>query len=123
MSGMRRKNVDHKTNGPCMITSCSNCAYEFVGSSFFPPCHTDELEYSFVIKNVEKDKMNAVAKLLGLNVMTLVSRLKENGEVTKMAKLFNAEKLYLALNELGIVFEVSPDFMRKFPNLIGCEMF
>jgi len=117
------KTLTSKMSGPCMITSCSNCAYEVVGSSFFPPCHMDGLEYSFVIRNVETDKKNAVAKLLGLNVMTLVNRLKENGNVTKTTKLFDAEKLYLALNELGIVFEVAPDFRKKFPDLIGCKLF
>lgn len=70
---------------------------------------------SAILRNVETDKKNAVAKLLGLNVMTLVNRLKENGNVTKTTKLFDAEKLYLALNELGIVFEVAPD-------LIGCKL-
>ena len=117
------KTLTSKLSGPCMITSCSNCAYEVVGSSFFPPCHMDGLEYSFVIRNVETDKKNAVAKLLGLNVMTLVNRLKENGNVTKTTKLFDAEKLYLALNELGIVFEVAPDFRKKFPDLIRCKLF
>ena len=74
-------------------------------------------------RNVEKDKRPKVARLFGLNVMTFVNRINEYGEITQTAGLFDAEKLYLTLKELGVEVEISPDFRRKFPDLIGCKLF
>ena len=118
-----KKTLTGRLSGPEMISTCSNCGFEIVGASFFPPCHTDELDYTVTVSNVEKNKKVEVAKLFGLNVMTLVNRINEYGEVTRTAKLFDAERLYLTLKELGVEVEVSPDFRRKFPDLIGCKVY
>lgn len=117
------KTLTSRLSGPCMIVSCSNCGYGVVGSGFYPPCHTDELTYTIVVRNVEKDKRIKIAKLFGLNVMNFVNRINEYGEVTQTAGLFDSEKLYLTLKELGVEVEIFPDFRRKFPDLIGCKLF
>jgi ribosomal protein L37AE/L43A len=117
------KTLTSRLSGPCMIVSCSNCGYGVVGSGFYPPCHTDELTYTIVVRDVEKDKRIKIAKLFGLNVMNFVNRINEYGEVTQTAGLFDSEKLYLTLKELGVEVEIFPDFRRKFPDLIGCKLF
>lgn len=110
-------------DGPCMILSCSNCGFEIVGASFFPPCHNDDLDYTFSVKDVDKVKKVKLAKLFNINVMDLIKALREDGHAQKAVKLFEAEELYAQLKDLEVEFEITPDFTEKYPDLIGCKAF
>lgn len=110
-------------DGPCMIISCSNCGYKVVGVSFLPPCHNDAMDYIFMVREVEKEKKIKLAKLFYMNVMDLMNELKEKGEVKKSFKIFEAESVFMELDKLEIDFDVSPNLINKYPDLIGCKCF
>lgn len=110
-------------DGPCMIISCSSCGFEVVGASFFPPCHNDDMDYIFIIREVEKEKKVKLAKLFNMNVMDLVNELKEKGEIKKSFKIFDTKSVFIELNELEMDFDVSPNLINKYPDLIECKFF
>lgn len=108
-------------DGPCMLISCSDCGFEVVGASFFPPCSGDDSDYTITVKEVEINKKVKLAKLFGMNVMELINELRENGQIQKKFKLYETNEILKSLNELKIEAEVSPSLMEKYPELIGCK--
>ncbi len=108
-------------DGPCLILCCSNCGYKVVGASFFPPCSHDELEYTITIKNIEKEKKIRVAKLFGINVKELLVAFRENHKIETILKIDETITLLNGLNELGVIYEVTPDIEVKYPEIMTCK--
>lgn len=96
---------------------------KIIGASFFPPCHNDDLDYTFVVTEVSKEKKTKVAKLFSMSVKDLLIALREKGEITRTCKLMEAEEIYIGLMDMEIKFAISPNLIKKYPNLIGYDCF
>ena len=101
--------------------SCSNCGYEVVGASFFPPCLDDDLQYTITITNVEKENKVRVAKLFGINARGLLDSFKASGKMEMTLKIDDAVKVLEGLKEMKVDAIVSPDIKIKFPDIVNCK--
>lgn len=108
-------------DGVCMLISCSSCGFEVIGASFFPPCMNDDLDYTITVREVTKEKKIKLARLFGRNVAEIIKAFRENGQVQKTEKLEDAKMTIQSLIESEISFDISPDLMKKYPHLIGCQ--
>ena len=104
-----------------MLISCSSCGFEVIGASFFPPCMNDDLDYTITVREVTKEKKIKLARLFGRNVAEIIKAFRENGQVQKTEKLEDAKMTIQSLIESEISFDISPDLMKKYPHLIGCQ--
>ena len=110
-------------DGPCMLVTCSSCGLKVVGASFFPPCHNDDLDYTFIVSDIPKEKKIKAAKLFNMTALDLLNEITEKGKIERTFKLNEAEKIFVELRNLEISFEMTPDLLAKYPELIGCKYF
>ncbi len=108
-------------DGPCLLLCCSNCGYEVVGASFFPPCDNDNLEYTVTVKNVEKEKKIRVSKLFRINVKELLDAFRANNKIEITLSIDEAMALLHGLKELEVDYEVTPDIVEKYPDIMDCK--
>ena len=110
-----------RLDGLCLHLKCSSCDFEVIGASFFPSCHNDELEYTVSVCSVEKEHKVRVAKLFGINVNDLLSSLRNDNKIEATHQLWETLTLIKGLLELGVKFEVAPNIVEKYPDLIDCK--
>ena len=108
-------------DGACMVLKCSNCGFDVIGASFFPPCMNDDLDYTITVSNIEKAKKIKVSKVFELNVMDLLKILDEKGMVQTTVKHYEAVQIIKRLNELEVEYNISPDITKKYPDLLDCK--
>lgn len=106
-----------------MLVTCSSCGLKVVGASFFPPCSNDDLDYSFIVSDIPKEKKIKAAKLFNMTALELINEIKEKGKIERTFKIEEAEKIFVELKNLKIAFEITPELLAKYPELIGCKYF
>lgn len=109
-------------DGLCMVYHCSSCGLEVVGASFFPPCMLDNDKYTITVKLATKKTYVKLARLFSTNVVALKDALDTGKAVSKTVRLFEAEKIIRELKKLDIKFEVTPDLLNNYSELITCEL-
>ena len=69
------------------------------------------------------EKKIKAAKLFNMTALDLLSEITEKGKIERTFKLNEAEKIFVELRNLEISFEMTPDLLAKYPELIGCKYF
>ncbi len=115
--------LTEELQGASIYLYCSNCGYEVVGASFFPPCYGDEELYTITVlsDDIKKENKLRIAKCFGLGVMELSKELSDKNHLETKVKLDIAGKILTELKDMSIPFSVTPQIVEKYPELQGCK--
>lgn len=109
-------------DGATKILSCSSCGFEIVSASYFPPCHYDEKEYTLMAKAAPKNQYVKTAKALGTNVVELKKKFDNGIHISQKKDLREVSELMMLLNALHVEYEVSPDPLIEYKELLTCKL-
>ena len=108
-------------DGRCICLKCLNCGYEIVGASIFPQCSLDDRKYTVSISAAEKSQYLRIAKVFGLNTVQLREYLNKGNSVTRSdLSLDEAARMIQQLQEVGLPFQVEPNPLDEFSELLSC---
>lgn len=118
-----KNTLTEELQGASIYLHCSNCGYEVVEASFFPPCHDDEELYTITVlsDDIKKENKLRIAKCFGLSVIELGKELSEKNHLETKVKLDIAERIFMELKDMSIPFSVTPQIIEKYPDLSGCK--
>lgn len=117
--------MTEELKGASMLIYCSNCGYEVVGASFFPPCHDNEDYYtiSIIAEDITKENKLRISKCFEIGVIELSKELSENKKIETTVKLDKTVKILAELKEMNIPFTTTtPQISEKYPDLPGCKL-
>ncbi len=114
-------------DGAFMLNYCTKCGFKIIGMSFFPQCeldsNLDDSIYTVSITVAEKSQYLKIAKAFGINVVQLKKTLDSGKTITKSnLSLYEAEDIIYKLDSLGVSYQVSPDLLKKYSELLFCDL-
>ena len=118
-----KNTMTEELKGASMLISCSNCGYEVVVASFFPPCYDNEDCYTITIQaeDIVKENKLRISKCFEIGVMELSKVLSENKKIETTVKLDKTVKILAELKEMNVPFTTTPRISERYPELPGCK--
>ena len=100
-------------DGPTLVQECPDCGWGLTGASFFAPCELDT-EHQYQIKvcrqELTREDLMLIRKLSGVSILAVKDCLEHDRVIPVKYPLCKVIKMYRALTERNIDFEILPGF-------------